>query len=128
MQAQLMSMKHTEERKIDLPPSLTHSYPYPLNDSTFQTYNSPRKPYAEFNSSNSDRMGYYEKDFTTYRMNSMMSYQEKSSIVSPPAFPSALHDLTSSEFKGSSSTFSNDCLNNNKDPKDLIYPNNDELY
>lgn len=115
MQAQLMSMKHKEDERIlwkSIPASMVHTYPNPLDDSTFQTYNPKSCTYSVPSYSYRNGSEYYQKDFSTYHMNPTMSYKDQSYDV----FPSTLNDLTSP-------TFSNDCLNISTNTTNLIYPN-----
>ncbi len=119
LQTQLMSVRQKQEKtlgKRSLPPSLTHAFPSSLDDSTFQTYNTPAREY-HISSTTGE---YHEKDFPSYHTSptKTMSSIEQFYEVLPPR----VYDFPSVEANGTPSTFSNDHSIMNEITADLIHP------
>lgn len=142
LQTQLMSMKKNEElqqqEKKYLPPSLTHSFENPFDDSSFHTYNSiPNistrlKPHSRAFKNNSLNYECHEKDFSSYRMNNlnerMVRRNQSSEVLWPRLTPSSSlenHEPSLSPFSQSLKKTYNHQINLNDDNTDINFSFND---
>ncbi len=124
LQAQLMLVGQKEEKKLgrrNLPPALTHAYPNPLDDSTFQTYySSPARDLSSEHRVPSTTVEYHEKEFPSYHTSptKTMSNIEQYYEVLPPR----LNNFPSCEVNEPTCTFSSDHSVMTENTADLIYP------
>ncbi len=138
LQTQLISVNHKQEKKLgkrNLPPSLSHGFPNPLENSSFDTYKSsariiPAKPLIHSVASNKDYpvSEYHERELYSYGIHSTktMNHSEHSYEVLPPRppLPARLDDLYSFEANEltSSSPFSKSFQKISNDTSGKIYP------
>ncbi len=129
LQAQLMSVQQKDEQKPvkrNLPPSLTHVFPSPFDDSTLETYNSPARDGSLTHSIPSSVSEYHDKDFPSYNMSSTKTINRTEQyyevLPPPPLLLPAFHDLHSVETNEPTYTISNDRISMNEQTANLNYP------
>lgn len=123
LQAKLNAARQKEEEKLEKryhPPSPTHAFPTPLDDSTFATYYSTAQGASPKYFGRSFLNKYHEKDFPSYNMSPKMtmSRSELSYEVLPPSLSPKLHHLNSVETNEPKSPFSH----TNQSTVDFIDP------